>query len=491
MSDIQYVFVPGRSIYSLPSPAEPELVTIDVGTRDAVGITIVDDAASPLGPLGPLGPVGPRGPGLRYENELNIFLLDVLYYYYYKQNKIKCKLRSNGRCGYHYPSNHHYIFFDYFSSYIVIRHMFVRYRFLFSRNWLTQKLVDLVTAVDVSVTPRIVTITEGYKLFLDHLRTRNLHVTGNAKVEGQLTVVEKVSVQAPADTEVDLLTLQVGSQPLFSVGSNGEMHMTGNATVEGQLTVLKKIAVQAPADTEVDLITLQAGSQPLFTVASDGEIYNSPPITRLQKEMAFIQAQVGDLHWSARTTGLPGWVLCDGSLLSIVTYADLFAVIGFTYGGSEGENQFAVPDARGRTLAAAGSGSGLTTRSIGESVGNESHVLTTEELPAHSHTATANSAGSHSHTYNDAYYAEAFGTAINGNSVYGTSGDNDTDNQFRFRTADGGWSYSASDINTSTVADHTHTIQLTTTGESSAVSLFQPTLFIGNVFIFTGFVDVE
>jgi microcystin-dependent protein len=315
--------------------------------------------------------------------------------------------------------------------------MLFTYRFPFSRTWLTQKLVDFIDAIDVDIPSRTVTVAEGFKLYLDSLRTRNLKVINNADVGGQLTVGQKVSVRAPVDTEDDLMRLGVGPQALFTVGS-------------------------------------------------DGEIRNSPPITRLQRELAFIQAQIGDLHWSARATGLPGWVLCDGSFLNIDDFEGLFAVIGFTYGGGEGE--FAVPDARGRALAAAGAGPGLTARSMGETVGAESHVLSTEELPAHSHTATASTAGSHSHTYNDAYYAEAGGTTINGNSVFGTSEGNDFDNQFRFRTADGGWSYSASDLSTSTDAGHTHSVSLSTTGESSPISLFQPTLFVGNVFIFTGVV---
>lgn len=45
-------------------------------------------------------------------------------------------------------------------------------------------------------------------------------------------------------------------------------------------------------------------------------------------------------------SGNPNWLLCDGSAYSTTTYDALYALIGFTFGGS-GAN-FQVPDLRGR-----------------------------------------------------------------------------------------------------------------------------------------------
>ena len=41
-----------------------------------------------------------------------------------------------------------------------------------------------------------------------------------------------------------------------------------------------------------------------------------------------------------------GWLACDGQLLRIAEYEQLFTVIGTTYGG-DGESTFAVPKACG------------------------------------------------------------------------------------------------------------------------------------------------
>ena len=47
------------------------------------------------------------------------------------------------------------------------------------------------------------------------------------------------------------------------------------------------------------------------------------------------------------STAPAGFLLCDGSLVSTATYANLFAIIGYSYGGSGGT--FKLPDLRGRT----------------------------------------------------------------------------------------------------------------------------------------------
>lgn len=74
---------------------------------------------------------------------------------------------------------------------------------------------------------------------------------------------------------------------------------------------------------------------------------------------------------------------CDGASYATADYPDLFALIGYTFGGS-GAN-FNVPDLRGRVVVDAGSGSGLTPRSLGDIFGEENHTLSGGEVPIHSH----------------------------------------------------------------------------------------------------------
>jgi microcystin-dependent protein len=94
----------------------------------------------------------------------------------------------------------------------------------------------------------------------------------------------------------------------------------------------------------------------------------------------------------AGATAPGGWLACDGSSFPTATYPNLFAAIGYTFGGS-GAN-FNVPDLRGRTGIGAGQGSGLTNRTFAAVGGEEAHQLSIAELAAHTHVQNA-----HTHTY--------------------------------------------------------------------------------------------
>lgn len=81
-----------------------------------------------------------------------------------------------------------------------------------------------------------------------------------------------------------------------------------------------------------------------------------------------------------------GWALCDGQLLPISQNQSLYSLLGTTYGG-DGRTTFALPDLRGRTPVHSGSGINL-----GGEGGEESHILTTAEMPQHTHSSSASTA---------------------------------------------------------------------------------------------------
>jgi len=97
---------------------------------------------------------------------------------------------------------------------------------------------------------------------------------------------------------------------------------------------------------------------------------------------------VGSVQMFAGSSAPEGWVLCDGTTLDSVAnpkYAALFTVISTTYGGT-GAASFKVPDTRGRVPVGAGTGTGLTARSLAGTGGAETHTLTISEMPSHTHT---------------------------------------------------------------------------------------------------------
>jgi len=85
------------------------------------------------------------------------------------------------------------------------------------------------------------------------------------------------------------------------------------------------------------------------------------------------------------TSAPDGWLFCDGAAISRTTYADLFSVIGTTYGVGNGSSTFNLPDMRGRAAIGAGQGTGLTNRALGAIIGAETHQISTNEMPSHSH----------------------------------------------------------------------------------------------------------
>ncbi len=87
-----------------------------------------------------------------------------------------------------------------------------------------------------------------------------------------------------------------------------------------------------------------------------------------------------------------GWLACNGQLLPIAQYSALFSLLGTTYGG-DGRVTFALPNLQGRVAVGYGQGAGLSSYAIGQQAGEETHTLTTYEMPHHSHLMTASADG--------------------------------------------------------------------------------------------------
>lgn len=122
----------------------------------------------------------------------------------------------------------------------------------------------------------------------------------------------------------------------------------------------------------------------------------------------------GSLFPYAGSAAPTGYLLCDGSAVSRTTYATLFGVLSTTYGSGDGSTTFNLPDLRGRLPLGAGTGVGLnasgtgkpsgtaqTARTAGQWGGEETHLLTSAEMPQHNHTGVTgymSANASHAHT---------------------------------------------------------------------------------------------
>ncbi len=87
-----------------------------------------------------------------------------------------------------------------------------------------------------------------------------------------------------------------------------------------------------------------------------------------------------------------GWAFCQGQLLPISQNTALFSLLGTFYGGN-GVSTFALPNLQGTVPIGQGTGSGLSTYSVGDTGGVAAETLVSAEMPSHKHTQQGSSGG--------------------------------------------------------------------------------------------------
>jgi microcystin-dependent protein len=202
--------------------------------------------------------------------------------------------------------------------------------------------------------------------------------------------------------------------------------------------------------------------------------------------------EVGDLKYSIKSADSNGWLLCDGRALGKTAYPELFAIIGTAFGSTD-DDSFSLPDCRGRVMAAASN-----AHARGQYAGAESHAISVPELPAHAHTGATASAGTHNHagvTGTDGAHTHT-SNAIGGQGNLGlclsdgtqTVTDTDeTQGELNVWTTPRALTINSAGAHTHAVSSdgsHTHNFTSDNTGGGQAVSLLQPTIYVGNVFIY-------
>jgi len=136
------------------------------------------------------------------------------------------------------------------------------------------------------------------------------------------------------------------------------------------------------------------------------------------------RSEVGAIKPWTKATAPDGYVLCNGAAISRTTYADLFGVIGTTYGAGDSSTTFNVPQLQGKmpqgydgnTYNLAGTGGANTVTvavtnnqaatnatnqavTVTGSISNTS--LTTAQLSSHSHSIEQSPEGHHNNAMNN------------------------------------------------------------------------------------------
>jgi microcystin-dependent protein len=223
---------------------------------------------------------------------------------------------------------------------------------------------------------------------------------------------------------------------------------------------------------------------------------------------AHLRPTVGDQKISFTSVDHMGWLLCDGRELSITEYGLLFGVIGYTFDTDLSGSLFKLPDFRGTVPGIAGqpsfsNGMNTSNYNIGDFTGEQQHILTLGELAQHNHGYQGLSnldytdlSGAHSHEVIDPGHRHSItdpghahnterGDAGSTSDVYGQGTGAGT---FDGNTsgASTGISVNVSTTGISLVSTINHRHAIYPAGSNLPHNNMQPTLFGGNMFIYSG-----
>lgn len=145
--------------------------------------------------------------------------------------------------------------------------------------------------------------------------------------------------------------------------------------------------VEIQGDLKVTTMNNNESVESLVVRDGNGTLY-----TRTAASLGLGAPSGSILIWPSDTPPA-GWKICDGSSLDVSSFADLFAVIGYQFGGSGSE--FNLPNLQQKIPVGVSSNTGY---SLGDEGGQESetvnftpqgtvldHTLSVSEMPSHSH----------------------------------------------------------------------------------------------------------
>lgn len=200
---------------------------------------------------------------------------------------------------------------------------------------------------------------------------------------------------APTDTVYWGLLAQKGADGAGDMTAPGQPVSDGDIAVFDGATgkVLRSAGKGLPAGPIADT----GSTQTLSNKTLSAPVVTLPP--------ANIARMPGEVTLWTGSSAPAGWLVCNGTAVSRVSYAALFAVIGTTYGIGDGSTTFNLPDLKGR-VAVGQNGADAAFDALGETGGEKAHTLTQTEMPSHTHTqnghshavsATTSYGGDHSH----------------------------------------------------------------------------------------------
>ncbi len=176
---------------------------------------------------------------------------------------------------------------------------------------------------------------------------------------------------------VDLQSLALGGTGADLSLAGGSNKFVRQSTAGATFTVDGLVVADLPVSSETAVGIIELATEAEVLTGTDA-LKTVTPDT-LQSVVSQL-ALVGEVRLWTQAAAPSDWLLCDGSAVNRTTYADLFAVVGTTFGVGDGSTTFNLPDFRGSIAIGVDA-----TYALAATGGAATHALSTAELASHTH----------------------------------------------------------------------------------------------------------
>jgi microcystin-dependent protein len=160
-----------------------------------------------------------------------------------------------------------------------------------------------------------------------------------------------------------------------------------NAEYTSAQTYMVPLTVKGKLGQTADLQRWTDSTGNVLAAIDDEGVMTVQSLVSIQPIVA---VPTGSLMPFAGTTAPEYFLFCQGQAVSRTTYANLFSIIGTTYGVGDNSTTFNLPNLQGRMPVGRDS-SQTEFDTLGETGGAKTHTLTTDEMPSHTHVQDAHS----------------------------------------------------------------------------------------------------
>ena len=219
--------------------------------------------------------------------------------------------------------------------------------------------------------------------------------TGNVGVPAG--TVSSLPIRRSDDTNTGIYFSAADTLDIATAGTRRAHFDTNGITIRDRKALRLRdtsnsnfVAIQAPSDVSSDITLTLPNSD-----GDNGDVLQSDGSGNLSFTALPQAVPTGSVHLMATTTAPSGYLKCNGAAVSRTTYADLFAIIGTTWGAGDGSTTFNVPDLRGEFVRGwddgKGTDSGRTFASSQSSANKQHNHSATSSVsdPGHNHSVTA------------------------------------------------------------------------------------------------------